>query len=115
MSHAALLAVAGLTLFGAPSARAQSATDSLARLRALTEAVRADRSNHAAWYERGMLAWAIARQQRRVTAIRNDSGPSLFDVADSSLQRALKLRDDDARYVLALGRYRWSSTNGLTR
>ena len=115
MSHAAVLAVAGLALLGAPSARAQSATDSLARLHALTEAVRADRSNHAAWYERGMLAWAIARQQRRVTDIRNDSGPSLFDVADSSLQRALKLRDDDARYVLALGRYRWSSVNGLTR
>jgi GWxTD domain-containing protein len=62
-----------------------------------------------------MLAWSIARAQRRVSDIESDSGPSLFRVADSSLQRALKLREDEPRYLIELGRFRWSSTSSLTR
>ena len=114
MQRAALVLLA-LTLVSTTRGNAQSPTDSLAVLRELDAAVRADPRDHAAWFRRGMLAWSIARAQRRVSDIESDSGPSLFRVADSSLQRALKLREDEPRYLIELGRFRWSSTSSLTR
>src|SRR5918992_1584345 len=114
MQRAALVLLA-LTLVSTTRGNAQSPTDSLAVLRELDAAVRADPRDHAAWFRRGVLAWSIARAQRRVSDIEPDSGPSLFRVADSSLQRALKLREDEPRYLIELGRFRWSSTSSLTR
>ena len=114
------LLIASLT---APSAMAQIALatdargaplrdDSLAMLRALGDAVRRNPNDHAAWNRRGTLAWSIARAVRG-----RDNGESsmLFEIADSSLRRAVELNDTSARYLVDLARYRWASTSSLTR
>lgn len=98
-----------------PPEEAIATDDSLARLATLDAAVRANPEDASAWHRRGMLAWAIARAQRRRVDLGQDSTITLFDVADSSLRRAVDLDDDNPRYRIDLGRYRWSSTNALTR
>jgi GWxTD domain-containing protein len=115
MRSALLLAVVALLPTQTRTTHAQSPADSLGMLRQLDEAVRANPSDHAAWYRRGVLAWSIARAQRRVADVESDSSPSLLAVADSSLQRALKLRQNEPRYVLELGRFRGSSLASITR
>jgi GWxTD domain-containing protein len=114
MRYAVPLAFLAFALARPTAADAQSA-DSLGMLRELDRAVRENPSDHAAWYRRGMLAWAIARAQRRIGDGEPDSGQSFFEVADSSLQRAVKLRESEARYLIELGRFRWSSTSAFTR
>ena len=109
------LVVLALSLLPASVSGAQTAPDSATMLRQLDEAVRANPDDHAAWYRRGMLAWTIARAQRRVTDVEPATGPSLLQVAESSLQRAAKLDEDEPRYLIELGRFRWSSTASMTR
>ena len=109
------LVVLALVLVRASVASAQTSADSAGLLRALDEAVRANPDDHAAWHRRGMLAWAIARAQRRVTDVEPEHGPSLLQVAESSLQRAVKLDEHQPRYLIELGRFRWSSTATITR
>jgi GWxTD domain-containing protein len=109
------LVVLALSLVRASVTDAQTVPDSAAMLRALEETVRANPNDHAAWYRRGMLAWGIARAQRRVVDVEPASGPSLLQVAESSLQRAAKLDEDEPRYLIELGRFRWSSTASMTR
>ena len=109
------LVVLALSLLPASVSGAQTAPDSATMLRQLDEAVRANPDDHAAWYRRGMLAWAIARAQRRVADVEPATGPSLLQVAESSLQRAAKLDEDEPRYLIELGRFRWSSTASMTR
>ena len=109
------LVVLALSLLPTSVCGAQTAPDSATMLRQLDEAVRANPDDHAAWYRRGMLAWAIARAQRRVADVEPATGPSLLQVAESSLQRAAKLDEDEPRYLIELGRFRWSSTASMTR
>jgi GWxTD domain-containing protein len=115
MRPVALLAVLALSVAWAPVVDAQSSPDSVAMLRALADSVRANPDDHGAWYRRGTLAWAMARAQRRLADVEPDSGSSLLEVADSSLQRAVKLSASEPRYLIELGRFRWSSTASLTR
>ena len=115
MPYAALLAFLALALAEPSALHAQSSADSLGMLRELDDAVRANPGDHAAWYRRGVLAWSLARAQRRVADAEPDSGPSLLKVADSSLQRAVKLQESEPRYLIELGRLRWSSTTSFTR
>jgi GWxTD domain-containing protein len=112
--RAVVLFLLALSLAQPRAGEAQS-TDSLDLLRELDDAVRSNPEDHAAWHRRGVLAWAIARAQRRVADVEPDSGPSLLEVADSSLQRAVKLRETEPRYLIELGRFRWSSTAAITR
>jgi GWxTD domain-containing protein len=114
MRRAGLVLLA-LSVVATTSVDAQSSTDSLALLRGLDAAVRANPGDHAAWFQRGLLAWSVARAQRRITDIESDSVPSLLRVADSSLQHAVRLRETEPRYLIELGRFRWSSTSSLTR
>ncbi len=109
------LVVLALSLMPASVSGAQTAPDSASMLRALDQAVRANPEDHAAWHRRGMLAWAIARAQRRVADVEPASGPSLLQVAESSLERAVKLGQDEPRYLIELGRFRWSSTASIAR
>ena len=109
------LVVIALLLVRAPDASAQAPSDSVGMLRVLDDAVRANPTDDAAWYRRGMLAWTMARAQRRITDTIASAGPSLFRVADSSLQRAVKLKATEPRYLIELGRFRWSSTVSFTR
>jgi GWxTD domain-containing protein len=115
MRRAVLFALLALSLAQPRAINAQSSTDSLGMLRELDDVVRANPDDHAAWHRRGMLAWSIARAQRRVAEVEPDSGPSLLKVADSSLQRAVKLRESEPRYLIELGRFRWSSTTSMRR
>lgn len=107
--------VIALSLARAPGTSGQAPNDSVAMLRALDEAVRANPRDDAAWYRRGMLAWTMARAQRRITDTTASAGPSLFRVADSSLQRAVKLKGTEPKYIIDLGRFRWSSTVAFSR
>ncbi len=109
------LVVLALFVLRPPVAAAQTSVDSAAILRALDDAVRANPDDHAAWHQRGALAWAIARAQRRAADIEPESRPSLFDIADSSLQRAVRLDETEPRYLIELARFRGSSTSALTR
>ena len=94
--------------------QAQSA-DSVAMLRALDEAVRTNPRDHAAWHRRGMLAWAIARTQERQSDSQPAGVPSLLQVAESSLQLAVKLERTEPGYLTDLGWFRWSSTASISR
>ncbi|HJU67528.1 MAG TPA: GWxTD domain-containing protein [Gemmatimonadaceae bacterium] len=114
MRRSALVVLVTL-LFRAPLADAQPSADSTATLRALDEAVRANPGDHDAWYRRGMLAWTIARAQRRAADVERVAVPSLLQVAESSLQRAVKLDENEPRYLIELARFRWSSTATITR
>jgi GWxTD domain-containing protein len=114
MRRRALVALA-VTLLHASVVDAQTAADSAGMLRALDDAVRANPRDPATWYRRGMLAWTIARAQRKVADTEPVNGPSLLQVAESSLQRAVKLDEDEPRYLIELGRFRWSSTASMTR
>ena len=103
-----------LAMVRSPPLQAQSA-DSVAMLRALDDAVRANPRDHAAWHRRGMLAWAIARTQERAADLQPAGVPSLLQAAESSLQRAVKLDESEPRYLTDLGRFRWSSTVSISR
>lgn len=96
-------------------AEAQTSTDAVDALRILDAAVQADPTDHRAWHRRGMLAWAIAREQRRLADGESAKNPSLLQVAESSLQRAVKLNEREPRYLLELGRFRWSSPTSIAR
>jgi GWxTD domain-containing protein len=104
-----------LAVFRSPLLNAQPSADSVAMLRALDDAVRADPRDHAAWHRRGLLAWAIARTQQRTDDVERSGAPSLLQVADSSLRRAAKLDESEPRYLTDLGRFRWSSTVSISR
>src|SRR5687768_949900 len=109
------LVVLALSLLRAPVADAQTATDSAAALRALDAAVRADPTDHSAWHRRGMLAWAMARAHRRVGDGEPEKGSPFLQVAESSLQRAVKLNEREPRYLIELARFRWSSPTSIGR
>ena len=94
---------------------AQTSSDPTSDLRALDEAVRADPTDHAAWHRRGMLAWSLARSEQTVGKPESRRAPSLLQVAESSLQRAVKLAEREPRYLIELGRFRWSSQASITR
>ncbi len=110
-----VLVVAGLSLACVSLAEAQASRDSALTLRALDEAVRAFPADHGAWYHRGVLAWTMARAQRHDGNVAGDKSPRLLQVAESSLQRAVKLNERDPRYLIELGRFRWSSSASLAR
>ena len=115
MRRALLLAILGFSTAGPPAAAPQPSADSLAMLRTLDDAVRANPGDHAAWHQRGMLAWAMARAHRRTGELDTDAGRSLVAVADSSLRRASQLAEREPRYLIDLGRFRGSSLSSLTR
>ena len=110
-----LALVLALTLLRISIAGAQTSADSAGMLRALDDSVRANPADHGAWYRRGVLAWTIARAQRKVADIVPVNGPSLLQVAESSLQRAVKLDENEPRYLIELGRFRWASTASIAR
>ena len=115
MRRTLLFAVLTLSIAWPRAHHAQSSPDSLAMLRALDDAVRANPHDHAAWHRRGMLAWEMARAHRRLGAIDTDAGRSLVAIADSSLRRAASLAENEPRYLIDLGRFRGSSLSSLTR
>lgn len=100
---------------GASVVEAQTSSDAARDLRALTEAVRANPSDHAAWHRRGLLAWNMARSEEASGKPDSGTEPSLLQVAESSLQRAVKLNEREPRYLIELGRFRWSSRASITR
>src|SRR5687767_14498098 len=110
-----VLVVLAFSLARVSLAQAQTSGDSALTLRALDEAVRAFPTDHGAWYHRGVLAWTLARAQRREGDVAGDKGASLLQVAESSLQRAVKLNERDPRYLIELGRFRWSSAASIAR
>src|SRR5688572_11094530 len=108
MRHPGLVVLAPF-LLGFAVAEAQTSTDAVGALRALDDAVRADPTDHRAWHRRGMLAWTMAREQRRLGDRESAKNPSLLQAAESSLQRAVRLNEREPRYLIELGRFRWSS------
>ncbi len=110
-----VLVVLALAVLRAPVAEAQTVTDSADALRALDDAVRADPTDHSAWHRRGMLAWTMARAQRRVGDGEPEKGSGFLQVAESSLERAVKLNEREPRYLIELARFRWSSPTSIAR
>lgn len=110
-----VLAILALAFLRAHLVVAQPSTDSASLLRSLDDAVRADPADHDAWHRRGMVAWTLAREQRRNGGDDTDKGSSLLQVAEASLERAVKLNEQEPRYLIELGRFRWSSPASMAR
>ncbi len=110
-----VLAILALAFLRAHLVVAQPSTDSASLLRSLDDAVRADPADHDAWHRRGMVAWTLAREQRRNGGDDTDKGSSLLQVAEASLERAVKLNEREPRYLIELGRFRWSSPASMAR
>ena len=110
-----VLAILALAFLRAHLVVAQPSTDSASLLRSLDDAVRADPADHDAWHRRGMVAWTLAREQRRNGGDDTDKGSSLLQVAEASLERAVKLNEREPRSLIELGRFRWSSPASMAR
>ncbi|HKS06652.1 MAG TPA: GWxTD domain-containing protein [Gemmatimonadaceae bacterium] len=89
--------------------------ESLAVLRQLDSAVRANPDDAAAWFRRGMIAWALYERDRNKPPIAGLDWTTLGRLADTSLRRALLAAPDSARYHTMAGRYLLVSGVSLTR
>ena len=94
-----------------PSAVAES----VAVLGQLDSVVRANPDDAAAWFRRGMIAWALYERDRSKPPIAGLDWTTLGRLADTSLRRALLAAPDSTRYHTMAGRYLLTSGVSLTR
>jgi GWxTD domain-containing protein len=91
------------------------AGDSSAALHTLDAAVLARPKDAAAWSQRGLVAWRLARAEERIGFMKRVANDSLVRMADSSLSIAVALAPDNARYLVDLGRFDLTSNSAAVR
>ena len=94
---------------------AGAVADSQAVLRQLDAHVRANPRDAAAWYQRGMVAWALADRARAKSPPRGLDHTLLGRLADTSLRIAAELAPTNGRYRTAVGRYLLESGFAMSR
>ncbi|HYV97527.1 MAG TPA: GWxTD domain-containing protein [Gemmatimonadaceae bacterium] len=100
---------------GAENLSAGAVAESLAVLQRLDSAVRAHPKDAAAWYRRGMVAWALSVRDQAKPPIKGLDHTRLGRLADTSLRIASQLAPDSTRFWVASGRYLISSGWGPTK
>jgi GWxTD domain-containing protein len=109
-----------------PVARAQNAllrpdsvlltlADSLDEIRRLTDHVRANGRDAAAWHRRGMLVSGVAERARTPPPIKGLDHTLLLRDADTSLRIAAQLESSHPTYYLSVGDFLLRSDNAMTR
>ena len=79
--------------------------DSVHVLKVLDLAVRDNPKDAAAWYRRGMVAWALYERSLHVPPPHGLYWPQLTTLADTSLRRALELEPDNEQYFIAVAHF----------
>ncbi len=100
---------------GADTLSPAAIADSLAVLRSLDSLVRREPNHAAAWYRRGMVAWALAYRDTIPPPVRETDWTLLGRMADTSLRRAALAEPANPFYHLMVGRYLLSSGNSMAR
>ncbi len=100
---------------GASTLSLAAVAESLAVLRDLDKAVRTNPRDAAAWYRRGMVAWALAVRDKSTPPVKGLDFTRLGRIADTSLRIASQLAPDSALYWVMSSRYVVSSNSGPGR
>jgi hypothetical protein len=79
--------------------------DSVSVLKKLDYAVRDNAKDAAAWYRRGMVAWALYERSLHQPPPHGLYWPTLTTLADTSLRRALELEPDNDKYFVAVAHF----------
>lgn len=93
----------------------EAAAESLKTIQHLNQVIKDKPDSAAAWYRRGMIAWALAARDNIPPPIRGLDWTLLGHMADTSLRRAAQMAPGHIEYQLAAGRYLASSFGGLNR
>jgi GWxTD domain-containing protein len=100
---------------GADTLSPGAVNDSLAVLRSLDSVVTRNPRDAAAWYRRGMIAWALAYRDTIPPSIEATDWTLLSRMADTSLRRAAQAAPTNPLYHLTVGRYLLASGNAVAR
>lgn len=100
---------------GAKTLTPNAVNDSLLVLAMLDSTVRTTPGDAAAWYRRGMIAWALGDRARAKPEIAALDWTSLGHMADTSLRRAADAAPRNPLYRLSIGKYLLSSGLAITR
>ena len=90
---------------GADTLSARAIADSQAVLRTLDAAVQANQKDAAAWYRRGMVAWALAERAAAKPPMRGLDATRLRRLADTSFRIAVELEPRRVEYQLGAGMF----------
>ncbi len=90
---------------GADTLSARAVADSQAVLRTLDDAVRANQKDAAAWFHRGMVAWALGARADAKPPIRGLDATRLRRLADTSLRIAVELEPKRVEFQLSAGMF----------
>lgn len=86
-----------------------AAGDSAGAYAMLEAALKRDARDAAAWHQLGLLAWSMAKGERRPAFIKDKKAIKLLATADSALRLATHYAPDSARYWLSLSRFNLGS------
>jgi GWxTD domain-containing protein len=100
---------------GADTLSPAAIADSLKVLATLDAKVRANGKDAAAWYQLGMVAWALSERAKSPNAPRELDPNKLSRMADTSLRRAAQAAPKNAYYRMTVGRYLLTSGVSVTR
>jgi GWxTD domain-containing protein len=100
---------------GAATMTAAAVAESLAVLRALDGVVRERPRDAAAWFRRGMVAWALYVRDRNKPSVPGLDWTLLGRLADTSLRIAAALDSTNGAYKLMAGRFLLTSGVSITR
>jgi GWxTD domain-containing protein len=100
---------------GADKLPPAAVAESLTALRELDLQVRRSPNDAAAWYRRGMIAWALAERDRYEPGIPGLDRTTLGRMADTSLRIAAAIEQSNAFYRLMAGRYLLNSGTTISR
>jgi GWxTD domain-containing protein len=89
--------------------------ESLAVLKGLDGALRKNPNDAAAWYHRGMVAWALYERDRSKPPIEGLDWTRLGQMADTSFRLAATIDKDNAQYRMMAGRFLLNSGVSITR
>ena len=100
---------------GADTLSPAAVAESLAVLRTLDARVIRDPRDHAAWFRRGMIAWALAVRDTMPPPNDATDWTLLTRMADTSFRRAAQAAPSNPTYHLTVGRFLLASGASFTR
>lgn len=100
---------------GSDSISVSAAAESLAVLRRLDSTVTKSPNDAAAWFHRGMIAWALSVRARAVPPVPDLDWTLLGRLADTSLRIAAQLDSQNATYRMTIGRFLLATGVPITR
>jgi GWxTD domain-containing protein len=100
---------------GADTLSPRAVAESLAVLRRLDSVIAKAPNDAQAWFQRGMIGWALADRARAEPPVRGLDWTLLGRMADTSLRIAAQIDSRNAQYRVMVGRYLLMSGVSITR